>query len=234
MPAASTETEPAQAAAEPPPGAEPPPPAETTAPGASSTTSAPPTAAASTTPRVPAQPAQPATAPPAPSATGATRLPRAGSGPVTSAGGEGGPPAGTAGEGHRRLSPPDPKTFFERLDANKDGVLTADELPEHFGERIMRADANGDGKISLEEMQQVHENMPRPEGRRGGTGGPEGMFERFDADGNGLLSGVEIPERMREWMMRADANGDGSLSKEELEKARRERGHRRGPRDEER
>ena len=46
--------------------------------------------------------------------------------------------------------------LFDRLDANHDGQITADEVPpEHRGlfERLLRrADSNGDGKLSREEF----------------------------------------------------------------------------------
>ncbi len=61
--------------------------------------------------------------------------------------GGGGPGAGAGGPGGGR---PDPKTIFDRLDKNKDGAITADEsdLQGKFAER----DADGDGKITLEEL----------------------------------------------------------------------------------
>ncbi len=101
--------------------------------------------------------------------------------------------------------------FFERLDGNGDGTLTADELPEEMRERIMGADADGDGAVSREEMQQMR---PRG-GRRGGT-----LFERFDADDDGTLTAAELPGEMASRIMEADANGDGRLTREELEQAR--------------
>lgn len=40
----------------------------------------------------------------------------------------------------------------------------------------------------------------------------------LDKDGDGVLSGDEIPERMSRNMERVDGNGDGKLDKAELEK----------------
>lgn len=40
---------------------------------------------------------------------------------------------------------------FDRLDANKDGVLSKDELPSP-ADRLTRLDADGDGKVTPEEM----------------------------------------------------------------------------------
>ena len=60
-------------------------------------------------------------------------------------------------------------------------------------------------------------------GRRGGgdregrgRGGRGGMFERFDANKDGKLSGDEIPERMRGMMEQLDTDKDGAVSQEEF------------------
>ena len=38
----------------------------------------------------------------------------------------------------------------------------------------------------------------------------------FDADGDGMLTGDEIPERLRPFLERLDADGDGALSRDEI------------------
>ncbi len=67
-------------------------------------------------------------------------------------------------------------------------------------------------------------------GRRGGRGNfdPAAMMERMDADGDGKLSGDEIPEPMRERATDADTDGDGALSLEELQAMRPPGGRGRG------
>ena len=42
------------------------------------------------------------------------------------------------------------------------------------------------------------------------------MFERSDANGDGKLTGDEIPERMRDKLKMIDKDGDGSISKSEF------------------
>ena len=49
------------------------------------------------------------------------------------------------------------------------------------------------------------------------------MFKRMDTNGDGVLSGDEIPERAREFMMRGDTNHDGKITQDELTKAREAR-----------
>ncbi len=63
-------------------------------------------------------------------------------------------------------------------------------------------------------------------GGLGGNVGPNGpmnpamltrMFETRDADGDGKLTGDEIPERLRDRVSNVDTNGDGSIQKSEME-----------------
>jgi hypothetical protein len=65
---------------------------------------------------------------------------------------------------------------------------------------------------------------PAEPGAPGGPGRRGGPHERFDANGDGLLTAQELPERSRDRIMRADANGDGAVSREELQQARQARG----------
>ena len=58
-----------------------------------------------------------------------------------------------AEKGHKR---PNVKAWFERLDADKDGQLTTNEMPqrlqERLGDSLKKADTNGDQKLSLGEF----------------------------------------------------------------------------------
>jgi Ca2+-binding EF-hand superfamily protein len=83
--------------------------------------------------------------------------------------------------------------WFDKVDADKDGYLTADELKQaretrqhHRGEmkermagKFQEADANQDGQLSLDEVQA---KMPRLAER----------FNTLDADKNGMLSKEEL------------------------------------------
>ncbi len=96
---------------------------------------------------------------------------------------------------------------FAQADANGDGVLDRDELIAGGSERMARgidrmlerADTDGDGAVSPEEMAEM-----RP-GRRG----PEAIFERFDADGDGSLTQSEFEEAAE--AMRERRGGHGGL-----------------------
>ena len=74
--------------------------------------------------------------------------------------GAGGPGAGAPGGG----GPPDPKVMFESMDKNKDGIVTKEEHPRP--EFFDRSDKDGDGKLTLEEMQaSFRERMQQGQGR---------------------------------------------------------------------
>jgi len=106
------------------------------------------------------QPAgEPAAAPSKPAGTPAA------SGPA--GGPPGGPPGGPGGQrgGRGRL--------FERADANGDGKLTKDEMPERMREHLLEADADGDGAVTREELDAARERGdwgPRGGPGRGGPG----------------------------------------------------------------
>ena len=105
--------------------------------------------------------------------------------------------------------------FFNKLDANDDGVLSRDELParHRFGRRGMgrrgfeRADTYNDGALSRDEMP-----ARRRFGRRGKGHRRAGWM---DDDGTG--KGTFVPPRMdEETFKRLDTNNDGVLSRDEF------------------
>ncbi len=62
--------------------------------------------------------------------------------------------------------------FFERQDANKDGVLSEDELPKprRGAKMFERIDADGDGSISEQEYADAKDKMGRKHKRKGNRG----------------------------------------------------------------
>jgi hypothetical protein len=77
----------------------------------------------------------------------------------------GGPPGG---EGRPRRG-----RMFERWDADGDGALSKDEIPERAREHMMAADTNKDGKVTREELDAARERGDfGPPRRPGGEGGP--------------------------------------------------------------
>ena len=101
--------------------------------------------------------------------------------------------------------------IFERLDENRDGKLTQDELTR-FAEKLMEADADGDGAVTKEELQAAREKLgPHP--------GATLLFRHFDKDADGKLVASEVPAIARERLLRADADGDGGVTQEEIRTA---------------
>jgi Ca2+-binding EF-hand superfamily protein len=64
--------------------------------------------------------------------------------------------------------------MFEERDVNKDGKLSADEMPEQMKGRMEQFDTDKDGSVSREEMRAMMSRMQRGGGRDAGRGGPEG------------------------------------------------------------
>ena len=66
-----------------------------------------------------------------------------------------------------------------KLDANKDGVLSQEEMLSHNSKRFMRLDSDENGSISKDEF----------------NARLVAMFEKMDSDGDGLLNADEMPKR---------------------------------------
>lgn len=86
----------------------------------------------------------------------------------------GGP--GMAGPGAGPLGGALAGRMFEQRDANNDGKLTGDEIPDRIRERLSVIDRDGDGAISKAEMDRASAMM----GDRGNTRG------RNESDGSGV------------------------------------------------
>lgn len=115
---------------------------------------------------------------------------------------------------------------FKLADADKDGVLSENEIPALFypevdpatlalvtKAQLERRDKNGDGKLSVEEV-----DDERPD------------FKSLDKDGDGFLTFEELipwesghfhtKEALSDLLNMADADNDGHVSEVELEQAR--------------
>jgi len=101
---------------------------------------------------------------------------------------------------------------FEEVDANGDGKITQEEMQARAATRFGEADSDGDGAISRDEM--LAQAMARAEKR------VDRMMGRLDADDDGTVSKGEMQQmrdkRMGRMIERMDTDGDGALSKEEF------------------
>ncbi|MGF7147984.1 hypothetical protein FHS96_001593 [Sphingomonas zeicaulis] len=73
-------------------------------------------------------------------------------------------------------------------------------------QRLLRADADGDGRISKEEWAAGRKNAKRD---------PSRMFTRLDANGDGQLEASELDALLARRFQRIDADGDGSITPDE-------------------
>lgn len=126
---------------------------------------------------------------------------------------------------------PDPSAMFDRMDANQDGKITKDEIPEPLRQRIGRAfEATGKDELTREDFTNFARRMvaemgsrgpegrpsgrPEMEGSELGPGGPGGRGPRFfqliDHDRDGRLSKDELT-KLGEHFAELDANQDGHL-----------------------
>jgi Ca2+-binding EF-hand superfamily protein len=127
--------------------------------------------------------------------------------------------------------------LFKKLDANGDGQIAKDEVPEEqrrLLERLIRtSDKNGDGKLSADEFAAgLAEERPKsevatgaPGGGRPGAGGqfdPGQFFRMMDRNNDGKVTPDEVPEerreRFKENLTRIDENKDGAASLEEFQR----------------
>lgn len=118
---------------------------------------------------------------------------------------------------------------FDKLDKNKDGKLTPDELPKRGEfrrgghEAMAKLDTNKDGRISREEAKADPKFAER--------------FDKMDINKDGYVDKADFQARMKQsrdqWFAAADTDKDGKLSKAEFDAASAKRppfGH--GPRGE--
>jgi Ca2+-binding EF-hand superfamily protein len=147
----------------------------------------------------------------------------------------------TAGSGVFSAWGQAPAPQFDQLDANRDGVVTAAEVPaEHQAlfQRLLVIAGRQEQKelnrplfsAALKVAQsQPAEPASRPEAASPPTAAPSvdpELFGRLDRDGDGLLSRDEVESDQASWferlVRRGDRNGDGTLNREEFDSALRE------------
>lgn len=105
---------------------------------------------------------------------------------------------------------------LQKLDLNKDGSLTDDELRPEFGRgREGRGPGEGErgGRGGAE---RGGERGGQRGGPQGGGGNQVARLMEYDKDKDGQLSKDELPAQLQSLMARVDSNKDGVASREEL------------------
>jgi len=133
-----------------------------------------------------------------------------------------------------------------RGDANGDGVLSRDEAMAQADARFDRLDTNKDGKLTPDEMPS-HRRMggadaappppppadgasPPPPAGPGVLGFGGRMFARLDTNGDGVIDREEYRALAAQRFDRMDTNKDGKVDAAERQAARDAMGHMRGMR----
>jgi Ca2+-binding EF-hand superfamily protein len=125
---------------------------------------------------------------------------------------------------------PEERPNFAALDADGDGLVTLEEMQASAAARFVMADTNGDGGLSADEL------IAQMQARRAAIEADIAaqMLERLDANNDGLLQADELQQRggdrLERMFARLDANDDGSISQEEFD-AVKDRFGNHGPRD---
>ena len=136
----------------------------------------------------------------------------------------GGLDRGGPGAGGRPMF--EPKMMLERLDKNKDGKLSKDELPEEGPGQMLRRmlERTGKDSLTLEDLERVRAmfgNVARP----GGAFDPAEMIKRLDKNNDGKLQKDELPEPLRDRLSRVfEKLGKNELTGDEFRKAMSELG----------
>jgi Ca2+-binding EF-hand superfamily protein len=133
-------------------------------------------------------------------------------------------PQGAPGGGQGQ----DPEKLFERLDANHDGKVVADEVPDErrgmFEKMLARADQDGDGALTKQELTDAMKALQPQFSGKPGQMDPAKIFRYLDKNGDGRLTADELPTgrpMLEVVMKRGDADGDGALSEGEFSAAMR-------------
>lgn len=124
-----------------------------------------------------------------------------------------------------------PGKLLEALDANADGKVTQDEVPEgrqrFFARALRQVDANGDKALDASELARLGKPdraAQRRAGRRrtDSRARPTSLFQLLDRDRDGKLTQEELARAPR-LLRRLDRDEDGRLSRREIATAGRDR-----------
>lgn len=93
--------------------------------------------------------------------------------------------------------------MIEMFDQNGDGSITQDEVNASVAERFAQADADKDGRVTLDEFKTYRLAEMQPMKVR--------AFQRIDRDGDGKVTRAEFDRVSERMFSRLDRDGDGGL-----------------------
>jgi hypothetical protein len=102
-------------------------------------------------------------------------------------------------------------------DANGDGAVSAQEFEDAAKARFQRMDANHDGVIDADELAAIQKRMEarradRPNAGKGPESGGGGAWAAMDADHDGKVTQAEAMAASKARFAKLDIDGDGALS----------------------
>jgi len=100
-------------------------------------------------------------------------------------------------------------------DSNSDGVLTRAEFDAGRAAQFARLDADNNGQLTREEMRAGRGERGEHRGRRGHRGGPGGGLQGADANNDGNITRDEFLARPIAMFERLDANRNGVIEASE-------------------
>ncbi len=127
--------------------------------------------------------------------------------------------------------------LFDQLDANHDGQISRDEIPEgkqaKFGRLLSSADRDANGRLSREEFdaglesrrpkRAADEKLPAEFGGLPQPAAMDEMFRKLDRNQDGKVVADEVPDEFRPRFDRlvamADKDNDGAITQEEIHQA---------------
>jgi Ca2+-binding EF-hand superfamily protein len=108
---------------------------------------------------------------------------------------------------------------FQTFDKNGDGAIDATEVPADVWAVLSKADANGDGKVTLDEIVNGLTNgVIKPPKHGHGQHPHSPPFWILDKNHDGAIDQSEAGKYWPE-LQKADANGDGKVTEDELKTA---------------